>query len=88
MLTYFVDDPSMFKTDNYKEDYDDSLLQFVRPTMMSFIIVVVTKKWSADALVRARENLALWSAAASAAGLDRSGFGDGETRENEENMKV
>ena len=61
-LPYFVDDPSMFKTDNYKEDYDDSLLQFVRPTMMSFI-VVVTKKWSADALVRARENLALWSAA-------------------------
>ena len=52
----------MFITDNYKEDYDDSLLQFVRPTMMSFIIVV-TKKWSADALVRARENLALWSAA-------------------------
>ena len=56
----------MFKTDNHKEDYDYSLLQFVRPTMMSFIIVVVTKKWSADALVRARENLALWSAAAAA----------------------
>ena len=53
----------MFKTDNHKEDYDYSLLQFVRPTMVSFI-VVVTKKWSADALVRARENLALWSAAA------------------------
>ena len=53
----------MFKTDNHKEDYDYSLLQFVRPTMMSFIIVVVTKKWSADALVRARKHLALWSAA-------------------------
>ena len=70
-MTYFVNDPSMFKTDNHKEDYDDSLLQFVRPTMMSFIIVVLTKKWSADALVRARENLALWSAAV-------AGFGDGE----------
>ena len=55
----------MFKTDNHKEDYDYSLLQFVRPTMMSFIIVM-TKKWSADALVRARENLALWSAASAA----------------------
>ena len=66
-MTYFVDNPSMFKTENHKEDYDDSLLQFVRPTMVSFIIVAVTKKWSADALVRARENLALWSAAAAAA---------------------
>ena len=60
----------MFKTDNHKEDYDDSLLQFVRPTMMSFI-VVVTKKWSADALVRARENLALWSAAAAEVWTDQ-----------------
>ena len=75
----------MFKTDNHKEDYDYSLLQFVRPTMMSFI-VAVTKKWSADAFVRARENLALWSAAAAAAEVCR--IWRWGKRENEENMKV
>ena len=83
----------MFKTDNHKEDYDYSLLQFVQPTMMSFIIVVVTKKWSADALVRARENLALWSAAVVWTGFGNErrnvlGNLEGGKRENEENMKV
>ena len=44
-------------TDDYKKDYEDSLLQFARPVMMMVLgcrttaSVFLTKQWSADTLV-------------------------------------